>query len=199
MSSRRRAIPLRGNTTVNDAGLQIQLLGVSVAARMREPAVRLRRFQKRGTRGGDIKELANAWVEQEGGTEAAKARLAEPEYVARLGARAAEKYCAMAQADLERYGVRFDRWFSERTLHDAGDVLEAVQVLLDGGHAEKREGATWLKTTEEGDDKDRVLVRATGEPTYFAADLAYHSNKFARGFDRRLICGGPITTDTSRG
>jgi arginyl-tRNA synthetase len=85
---------------------------------------------------------------------------------------------------LARFGVVFDVWFSERSLHDSQAVDHAIDVLRGQGHVFDQEGAVWLRTTDFGDDKDRVLVRSNGEPTYFAADSAYYINKRERGFDR---------------
>jgi len=84
---------------------------------------------------------------------------------------------------LERMGVNFDVWFSERDLYRKGEVEEAIAELERKGQAYREEGALWLRTTEFGDVKDRVLVRSNGEPTYFASDIAYHRDKMMRGFD----------------
>ncbi|MSP52641.1 MAG: arginine--tRNA ligase [Gammaproteobacteria bacterium] len=85
--------------------------------------------------------------------------------------------------DLLEYGVKYDEWFSEKKLIDSGAVKHAIEVLESKGFIDKKEGATWFKSTEFGDDKDRVLVRANGQTTYFASDIAYHLNKLERGFD----------------
>jgi arginyl-tRNA synthetase len=85
--------------------------------------------------------------------------------------------------DLNLFGVRYDRYFSEKILHDSGAIAATLKDLRDRGRAEEHEGALWFSMDEEQDEKDRVLVRATGEPTYFAADAAYHQDKLRRGFD----------------
>ena len=85
--------------------------------------------------------------------------------------------------DLADFGVRFDRWFSEQSLYDAGKVQQTLQELQARGYAYTHEGALWLQSTAFGDEKDRVLVRANGMPTYLAADVAYHRDKFERGYD----------------
>ena len=87
------------------------------------------------------------------------------------------------EATLERFGVHFDTWFSERSLHESGALEATLAELRERGHVYESEGAVWLRTTEFGDDKDRVLIRADGEPTYFAADIAYHRDKLERGAD----------------
>ncbi|MFC7550956.1 arginine--tRNA ligase [Plantactinospora sp. GCM10030261] len=88
------------------------------------------------------------------------------------------------RVSLERFGVRFDVWFSERTLHDGGAVEHALAELREQGHVYDADGAIWLRTTDFTDDKDRVLIRSDGEKTYFAADAAYYLNKRERGFDK---------------
>lgn len=94
------------------------------------------------------------------------------------------------RATLDRFGVHFDVWFSERSLHDGGAVEQAVERLRGQGHVFDEEGAVWLRTTDFTDDKDRVLIRANGEPTYFAADAAYYLSKKDRGFDEKVYLLG---------
>jgi len=94
------------------------------------------------------------------------------------------------QVSLERFGVHFDVWFSERSLHDDGGVERAFATLAQAGESYAADGALWLRTTAHGDDKDRVLVRSDGEPTYFASDIAYLADKRARGFDRMIYVWG---------
>jgi arginyl-tRNA synthetase len=91
---------------------------------------------------------------------------------------------AEMKASLERFNVHFDVWFSERSLHESNAVEHALEVLKRNGHIYEKDGATWLRTTDFSDDKDRVIVRSNGEKTYFAADCAYYINKRERGFDR---------------
>jgi len=94
------------------------------------------------------------------------------------------------RAELEAFGVAFDCWFSETTLHTSGRLERVVKRLLDSGEAYREGGAVWLRTTSRGDDKDRVLIRTNGHPTYFAADIAYHENKLERGFDHLIDIWG---------
>ena len=91
---------------------------------------------------------------------------------------------------LAAFGVHFDIWFSERQLHSSGAIESAVRRLREQGHIEDRDGAVWLRTTDFGDDKDRVLIRANGEPTYFAADAAYYLSKKDRGFTEKIYLLG---------
>ena len=106
------------------------------------------------------------------------------------------------RATLDRYRVRFDRWFLERSLYEGAPSAwdRAREKLLADGHAYESEGALWLRTTTlAGDEKDRPLVKSSGEPTYLAADVAYHWDKLDRGFDRSSTCSAPTTTATSCG
>ena len=86
--------------------------------------------------------------------------------------------------------MHFDTWFSERTLHDRGDVAEVLRLLGERGHTYEQDGATWLRTSEFGDQRDRVLVRSDGSTTYLANDLAYHRDKFARGWQHLVDIWG---------
>ena len=85
--------------------------------------------------------------------------------------------------DLQAFGVRFDHWFSEQSLFDQGKVTQAIEEMQEKGLIYEQEGALWFRTTDYGDDKDRVVVRSNGVTTYFASDIAYHRDKFLRGFD----------------
>ncbi|HUF85259.1 MAG TPA: arginine--tRNA ligase [Acidimicrobiia bacterium] len=94
------------------------------------------------------------------------------------------------QEDLARIGVNFDTWFSERILHERGDVDDALKVLGERGHTYEQDGATWLRSTAFGDQRDRVLVKNDGSPTYLLPDLAYHRDKFVRGWDHLIDIWG---------
>jgi arginyl-tRNA synthetase len=161
----------------NDAGNQIRLLGASVQARARDEEV-----PEGGYQGDYVRELA-ATIPDAGARDV--------DEVARA---AVDVLLARITATLERYGVHFDRFFSERTLHegDPSGVTRALAELQEAGHVYRSEEATWLRTTTFGDDKDRVLVRRNGEPTYLAADVAYLQDKRARGFERLLV---PVGSD----
>ncbi len=161
----------------NDAGNQIRLLGASVRARAQGQPV-----PEGGYHGEYVKDLA---------AEIPNAASADVEV---LAASAVELLLSAIKATLERYGVHYDNFFSERTLHegDPSDLDRAISALEKGGHVYRSEGATWLRTTTFGDDKDRVVVRSNGEPTYLAADVAYLQNKRDRGFERQLL---PVGAD----
>ena len=97
--------------------------------------------------------------------------------------RAADEKLLALREDLESFGVTFDEWFSERSLFEDDAVAAACRELREKGHAYDKDGAFWLRSTDFGDDKDRVIIRDNGIPTYFASDIAYHDNKFRRGFE----------------
>jgi len=92
--------------------------------------------------------------------------------------------------DLEQFGVTYDEWFSERSLTEQGLVDRAIETLREKGHVYEREGAQWFRSTAFGDEKDRVVRRDNGQTTYFASDIAYHMNKFDRGFDEVINVWG---------
>ncbi len=161
----------------NDAGNQIRLLGESVRARARGEGV-----PEGGYQGEYVVELA---AEIPGAAELPPDELAE---------RAVGIMLSGIKATLERYGVRYDAYYSERTLHagSPSPLERALAALEESRHVYTSEGAKWLRTTEFGDDKDRVVVRSNGEPTYLAADIAYLQEKRERGFDRQLM---PVGSD----
>jgi len=156
---------------VNDAGGQIERFAVSIAARMcgEEPP-------EDGYGGAYVIELA----------EQIRAEGIGPDDLAAIGSRGIELILARVRATLDRFGVSFDTWFSERDLYSRGEVDVALAQLDEQGHTYRHEEALWLRTTTFGDDKDRVLIRANGEPTYLAADVAYHWDKLERGFGRLI-------------
>ncbi|HEY8467049.1 MAG TPA: arginine--tRNA ligase [Solirubrobacterales bacterium] len=160
--------PVSREYYVNDAGTQIRNFAASIAARMRgeEPP-------EDGYAGEYIGELA----------EELRAEGVGPDDLDRIAIRGVELMLARIEATLERFGVRFDVWSSERALHEKGAVEKAVERLREGGYVYEQDGAVWLRTTDFGDDKDRVLIRSDGQPTYFAADVAYHADKLERGAD----------------
>lgn len=163
----------------NDAGNQIRLLGESVRARARGEEV-----PEGGYQGEYVAGLAAQIPDAAGGD------------VDAVAARAVDLLLAQIKATLDRYGVRFDRFFSERTLHEGSpsELQRALTLLEERGHTYRSEGAEWLRTTSFGDDKDRVVVRSNGEPTYLSADVAYLQDKRERGFERQLM---PVGSDHS--
>lgn len=150
---------------INDYGTQVRLFGESIRARARgeEPP-------EGGYQGDYVGELA---AEIEGAAEM------DAEELAVIGV---EHMMERVKATLDRFRVRFDRFFSERSLYDGGAIEAAMKLMQDQGHVYEHEGATWLRTSELGDDKDNVLVRSTGENTYYASDIAYHADKLQGGY-----------------
>lgn len=166
---------------INNAGLQMDKYGASVLARARGEEV-----PEGGYPGEDVRERAAEVLAQRPDLptlpdEEAVALARDLGYAAQLAA---------IRATLDDFGVHFDVWFSERELHDGGAVDEAIARLREQGHVYDDGGAIWLRTTDFGDDKDRVLIRANGEPTYFAADAAYYLSKKDRGFDEKIYLLG---------
>jgi arginyl-tRNA synthetase len=156
---------------VNDHGSQIELFGRSIAAVMTGAEV-----PEGGYRGDYVKELAKQ-ISAEG---------VDPGDVDAVARRGIELVLEQLAATLQRFRVRFDRFFSERSLVEQGRVARILELLEQEGHAYSSEGALWLRTTQFGDDKDRVLRRSSGELTYFASDIAYHDEKRSRGLDRLI-------------
>ena len=166
---------------INDAGAQMDNFGRSVLARAKgEPT------PEGGYPGAYIDDLAKTALDQR--PDLLELPDDEALTVARqLGYEAQLKDIKETLAD---FGVHFDVWFSESELHEGGAVEDAVARLREQGHVYDADGAVWLRTTDFGDDKDRVLIRANGEPTYFAADAAYYLSKKDRGFDEKIYLLG---------
>ncbi len=168
---------------VNDAGNQIEKFGKSLEARYiqalkGEGAVE---FPEDGYHGDDIKEHAKAFIEMEGDK---YLEATSEERKAALVGYALEKNVDALKSDLEKYRIFYDVWFRESTLHQSGKVMEAIKRLTDAGYTYEEDGATWLNCEKMGLEKNEVLIRNNGIPTYFAADIAYHINKLEdRGFD----------------
>jgi arginyl-tRNA synthetase len=156
---------------VNDRGGQIDAFAKSIAARITGDAV-----PEDGYEGEYVAELAES-LEQEG---------LGPDDLDALAQRGVSMIVETIEETLRRYNVVFDTWSSERDLHDASAVQRALEQARRAGHVYESEGATWLRTTEFGDDKDRVLIRSEGDATYFLSDIAYHRDKLERGADRLI-------------
>lgn len=177
---------------INDAGTQIEMLARSVLARYLEGAGVEVVFPAEGYHGEYVKDLA-ATLREEWGEKFV--HLPERESLPVIGELATRLMLEELKGDLEQFGIRFDSWFSEKALLSRWrppDRSRPVQTLRDlfGEHVYEAEGAVWLATSNFGDDKDRVLIRANGEPTYFFSDCFYHRDKFARGFDHLIDVWG---------
>ena len=171
----------------NDAGRQMELFGASVEARYLERYGRPAELPEDGYRGDYVADIAGEIAAAHGDT---FLDLPPEDRRARLLAEGAERVLTMIRSSLERLGVVFDTYLSERTLHERGEVARAIALLRERGAAYDAEGAVFFRATDYGDDKDRVLVRSNGLPTYFAADCGYLLDKFARGFDRMIYVWG---------
>ena len=160
---------------LNDAGTQLDLFGASLLARYLGEDV-----PEDGYRGAYLDEMA-ARMRAELGDAVTLEDAREWGYLDIVG---------QIRTDLERIGVHFDTWFSERVLHERGEVADVLAQLDAGGHTYDAEGAHWLRSTEFGDSRDRVLIRSDGTTTYLCNDLAYHRDKFARGFTHLIDIWG---------
>lgn len=172
---------------INDAGNQMNNLARSVNARYLELLGKEIEFPEDGYHGHDIIDTAQRIINKYGDR---FLQMEEAERLEEFKTIAYQEKLAALKEDLERFNVRFDVWFSEKTLHEANKIKEACEILLEKGYMYEQDGALWLKSTAFGDDKDRVVIRDNGVPTYFAADIAYHANKFGRGFDRVINLWG---------
>lgn len=171
---------------INDAGNQMNNLAASVNARYLELLGKPAEIPENGYHGHDIIETAQAIIDQDGDK---YLDMPEAERLELFKDRAyAEKLKALKR-DLAHFNVHYDNWFSERTLHP--DAIQAAcKVLKERGKIYEKDGALWLKSTDYGDDKDRVVIRDNGVPTYLAADIAYHKNKYDRGFKKMINIWG---------
>ncbi len=168
---------------VNDAGNQIEKFGKSLEARYIQQLKGEESFEfpEDGYHGDDITEHAKAFIEIEGDK---YLETSAEERKAALVAYALEKNVDGLKRDLEKYRIFYDVWFRESELHKSGKVMDAVKRLTDAGYTYEKEDAVWLNCEKMGLEKDEVLVRNNGIPTYFAADIAYHINKIEdRGYD----------------
>ena len=173
---------------INDAGAQVNAFARSVEARFRELAGERVTFPEDGYQGEYVVDLAAEFMAREGNT----LRALEPEERIRYFETAAITEMVRRQREeLERYRVHFDHWVSERHLRSSGALEETMAILRSRKRLYENEGATWLATTDLGDDKDRVVVKSDGTYTYFLPDIAYHRDKFNRGFDILIDILGP--------
>lgn len=165
---------------VNDRGTQMRLLGESVYFWYAQEWDRKVAFPPDGYQGDYIKEIAHHIKEEEGDR-----YLLSPEEdtIDPLGEQAAQIILGWIKDDVERFRVRFDKWYGEKDLYTSGLVPRLLGELRDKGYLYEDEGALWFKSTPLGDEKDRVVIKADGATTYFASDIAYHRDKYDRGYD----------------
>ncbi|HPF35274.1 MAG TPA: arginine--tRNA ligase [Candidatus Krumholzibacteria bacterium] len=198
---------------VNDAGRQVTLLGYSLRARLMEMLGREAEFPEGGYKGRYVTRMAEELLNLDSKAIQAQAGVFNDESFQRVtapagnaddwlqlpeaeSARCFSKYALMKiltwqRQTCRRFGLRFDTWYFESELHETKRVERALEKLKQSGHVDEREGALWFRSTDFEDDKDRVVVRSDGNPTYFLADVAYHFHKFQRGFERAIDFLGP--------
>jgi len=171
---------------VNDAGNQVATLGRSIWLRLRELHGEQISFPEDGYQGEYIRKLATSMRDES--PEAINQE--EAEAIKLCSAYGVSKVLDWIATDLKAFGITFDNWFSEQSLYDRNMVATELAKLAEKGLSYERDDAVWLRTTDFGDDKDRVLIKSDGSPTYFASDVAYHMEKFDRGFDRVIDVWG---------
>jgi arginyl-tRNA synthetase len=172
---------------INDAGVQIDRLGASLWARVKQEAGLPAEIPEGGYHGDYLRENARQVLAGEG---ADFARLPDDEGIRRCRALGIRLQREEQDRDLADFGVRFDVMSSEQAIYDAGRVERAIALLAERGLTYENEGALWLRTTQFGDDKDRVLRKGDGSLTYLVPDIAYHVDKHDRGFDRAIDVWG---------
>jgi arginyl-tRNA synthetase len=173
---------------INDAGSQINTFYRSLLARYRQALKVDAQMPPDGYQGAYLLDLAKEIIAEEGDK---FLKLSEEDAIKDLGRIGLAKMLAQIRGDLELLGVRFDCWFSESSLYTTGLYQQVIDIIRKDGFITEREGATWFVSTALGDDKDNVIVRGDGSPTYFASDIVYHYNKFVqRKFDQVINIWG---------
>jgi arginyl-tRNA synthetase len=168
---------------INDAGTQIKKLGLSLAIRCQQLLGQDIELPEDGYHGNYLIELAKQCIAEQGSHVLEKPESFFAQY-------AKEALLKQIKQTLATYGIHFDVWFSEKTLHDSGAITRELQELTAHGYTYEQDDALWFKSTTFGDDKDRVVRKANGELTYVAADIAYLENKIQRGFDHLIMVLG---------
>lgn len=172
---------------INDVGVQMELLGRSVYIRYQQLLGRDTPFIDNGYKGEYIFDIAKEIILKKGNIFLEKE---EEEALPFFTEFSSSFILQWIKKDLEDFGVMFDKWFSEKSLFEKGDVERIITFLKDSEFVYKKDGALWLKSSAFEDEKDRVIVKANGDYTYFASDIAYHKNKFERGFERIIDIWG---------
>ncbi|MGO4792168.1 arginine--tRNA ligase [Paenibacillus sp. 2KB_20] len=172
---------------INDAGNQVVNLIKSLEARYLQELGQDAEMPEDGYHGEDIKGFAKELVAEKGESLLSMDPGERTAFLRQFGL---EKELDKIKRDLIRFRVHFDEWFSETSLYENGLVEKSLEELKSKGEAYEKDGATWLRTTDYGDDKDRVLVKNDGTYTYLTPDIAYHRNKYERGYDKILNIWG---------
>lgn len=172
---------------INDAGNQIANLAYSIEARYMQALGKEWPMPEDGYHGQDIVEFGQELAQEAGEKYVG---LSEEERFQFFRSYGLEKELAKLKKDLKDFGVEFDVWFSETSLYESGAVVEIVEKLRERGYIYEEDGATWLRSTDFGDDKNRVLIKNDGSYTYLTPDIAYHQNKYSRGFEKLINIWG---------
>ncbi|TQR40937.1 arginine--tRNA ligase [Paenibacillus popilliae] len=172
---------------INDAGNQVNNLAKSIECRYKQALGQDAEMPEDGYHGVDIKGFAEELVQAEGDRLLSLSEEERERYFRTYGL---SKELDKIKRDLNRFRVPFDVWFSETSLYENNEVTKALDALRASGHVFEHEGATWLRTTTFGDDKDRVLVKNDGSYTYLTPDISYHMDKYGRGFDKMINIWG---------
>lgn len=172
---------------INDAGKQIENLALSIEARYLQELGHDAAMPEDGYYGEDIIGFAKALVAEKGHS---LLQLDDKEKFAFYRSYGLERELDKIKRDLERFRVSFDIWYSETSLYEQGKVTDALEKLKASGHVYEEEGATWLNTTQFGDDKNRVLIKNDGSYTYLTPDISYHLDKYSRGYDKMINIWG---------
>lgn len=178
----------RSEFYVNDAGRQVRLLGESLSARYQSELGHTEPVPEDGYHGEYLLELAREIIQREG---ARYLELPAAERTALFSTMALEHMLSRQRASLVKYGVHYDHWFRESSLRESNAQQGVLDDFAAAGLSFEREGALWFRSTSFGDEKDRVLVTREGEPTYFLIDIAYHEDKYRRGFEKVIDFWGP--------
>lgn len=164
---------------VNNMGTQMKLLALSVEARMKELLGEPFEIPEEGYHGEYVKDIAKLALEKFGDS---IWNLPQEERLEKLKEFAEDTILGWQREDLELFGIKFDCWYKESTLHKKNLLKEALEILKTNGYTYEKDGAVWFASTRFGDEKDRVLIKSDGSSTYFLADIAYHLDKYKRGF-----------------
>jgi len=170
---------------VNDEGTQMNILGNSIRVRYRELLGKIDQFPQDGYKGAYVIDIAKDFRKKY------KDRYADETDIEPFCKFGLEWILNDIKKDLKNFGVEFDVWYSQKFLRKSGKIDKALKIISDKGYIFEQEGATWFRSTDFGDDKDRVVVKSDGSYTYLAPDIAYHLDKYRRGFKKIIDIWGP--------
>src|ERR687897_572583 len=173
---------------VNDAGNQMENLGLSLYARYRELFGQTLELPEGGYPGEYVKDIAAEIKNQHDDKFLSQSQESAVDFFRRYGG---DSLLNTIRQQLSAFDIRFDSFFSEKAMRERGEIAESIRLLRDRGLVYSNDGAEWFQSTAFGDDKDRTVIKSDGELTYFAADIAYHRNKLERGFDKLINVWGP--------